>query len=432
MKTTNQVFDSVINRRSKCERNVFMEEKPKKRIFNGILVAASYAVIAVTVLALAVAPFIFREEKNPIDNSTVPGEYGTNSVEASKEASKEASEETSTPVIVIDDYYKPDYESTSTLHADVFLETLKRDGYYSGGANYRNYNTSNITGIVNITPKSISDEIEGLELFLVKDGYHCFMMYDGKIYRYDTVGGYHFQLCLWDYDGNGTKDLVSYHSWGSGLAYESVSVMDLTFMSAFTLIDREVTVPGDAFDFEIRDGVIYIDGKELTCKNNLFGWVDLSHEYKYDGSEESLIKLYIVPNGERLEIWSVNETQTPSSAYVIPQCITPSAKCPARNIESAVIDAAVLDGNKLAVMYVNKNGLATVAVTDEKSHVTVLASDINCTDFLFELAANDDGSVSINCVTPGNTCPPEILSVNGKGGFSYKVTPEYHTDERHR
>jgi len=165
--------------------------------------------------------------------------------------------------------YTPDYNSTSTLHSDVFLEKLKKDGYHRGDEIDKDYHTENITGIFNITPQAIMEENPDLELFYVKDGYHCFMMYKGEIYRYDTFGGYHHRLVLWDYDGNGVKDLVSYCSYGSGVSYLSVGITDLTTMKAQQVITRGVLwEPGFSFAFDGEN--IYIDGKKLTFSNGEF------------------------------------------------------------------------------------------------------------------------------------------------------------------
>ena len=165
-------------------------------------------------------------------------------------------------------YFIPDYDTTNNLHCDEFLENLKSDGYIRGGEKDYNYNTDNITRIVNITPKSISDETSDIEVFWVSDA-HCFLMVNHTIYRYDTFGGYHHQLCLWDYDSNGTKDLVSYNTWGSGLSYMSVDILDLTSFERIQVITRMVLAePG--FSFECENGVIYIDGEELTYSNGSF------------------------------------------------------------------------------------------------------------------------------------------------------------------
>ena len=165
-------------------------------------------------------------------------------------------------------YFIPDYDTTNNLHCDEFLENLKSDGYIRGGEKDYNYNTDNITRTVNITPKSISDETSDIEVFWVSDA-HCFLMVNHTIYRYDTIGGYHHQLCLWDYDSNGTKDLVSYNTWGSGLSYMSVDILDLTSFERIQVITRMVLAePG--FSFECENGVIYIDGEELTYSNGSF------------------------------------------------------------------------------------------------------------------------------------------------------------------
>jgi hypothetical protein len=165
-------------------------------------------------------------------------------------------------------YFIPDYDTTNNLHCDEFLENLKSDGYIRGGEKDYNYNTNNITRIVNITPKSISDETSDIEVFWVSDA-HCFLMVNHTIYRYDTVGGYHHQLCLWDYDGNGTKDLVSYNTSGSGLSYMSVDIFDMTSFEGIQVITRMI-LDEPAFSFECKNGMIYIDGEELTYSNGSF------------------------------------------------------------------------------------------------------------------------------------------------------------------
>ena len=165
-------------------------------------------------------------------------------------------------------YCVPNYGSTNELHCDKFLKILKRDGYIRGGEKDYNYNTDNITRIVNITPKSISDETSDIEVFYVDDT-KCFLMVDHTIYRYDTFGGFHHQLCLWDYDLNGTKDLVSYNTSGSGVSYMSVDVFDLTSFERIQVISRMV-LNEPRFSFECKNGAIYIDGKELTYSNGSF------------------------------------------------------------------------------------------------------------------------------------------------------------------
>ena len=143
---------------------------------------------------------------------------------------------------------------------------MKSDGYIRDGEKDYNYNTDNISRIANITPKSISDETSDIEVFCVND-IHCFLVVNHTIYRYD--GGYHHQLCLWDYDGNGTKDLVSYNTSGSGLSYMSVDIFDMTSFERIQVITRMILYM-PAFSFECKNGMIYIDGEELTYSNGSF------------------------------------------------------------------------------------------------------------------------------------------------------------------
>lgn len=163
----------------------------------------------------------------------------------------------------------PDYASTDTTHTDVFLDILKHDGYCDGEEQNKSYNTDGISGVVNITPKSISDETEDIEVFLIKDAEHCFLMADGVLYRYETFGGYHEKLCLWDYDGNGTKDLVSCDSFGSGISYLGVSIFDMTKKEPISVFTRNLLSEKE-FSFEFENGVVYIDGEELKYENNEF------------------------------------------------------------------------------------------------------------------------------------------------------------------
>lgn len=168
-----------------------------------------------------------------------------------------------------EDYFIPDYASMNTAHADAFLESLKQNGYYTDGELDRDYNTDGITCVVNITPKSISDETPDIEIFLIKDAEHCFLMANGVIYRYETFGGYHQKLCMWDYDGNGTKDLVSYDSFGSGIPYLGVGIFDMTKMKSINVVTRNLLSEPE-FSFEFKDGRIYLDGEELTYSAGVF------------------------------------------------------------------------------------------------------------------------------------------------------------------
>jgi hypothetical protein len=74
---------------------------------------------------------------------------------------------------------------------------------------------------------------------------------------------------LWDYDNNGTKDLVSYNTSGSGLTFMSVGIFDLTSFEQIQVISRMI-LNEPRFSFECKNGAIYIDGEELTYSNGSF------------------------------------------------------------------------------------------------------------------------------------------------------------------
>lgn len=153
---------------------------------------------------------------------------------------------------------------------ELFIKTLKTDGYIqSNGKINHDYNVDGISEVINGTPKDISDEIPNLEIFYISDSWHCFLMYNKKIYRFDSFGGYHQKLCPWDYDGNGKKDLVYFHSYGSGIPYLGLDILDLTAMKNVKVLHRNL-LDEKEFSFDYKDGVVFIDGQELTYDGKIF------------------------------------------------------------------------------------------------------------------------------------------------------------------
>ena len=165
-------------------------------------------------------------------------------------------------------YYTPNYLTKNTQHTDTFLAILKRDGCYRDGKQYPDFNTERLENVRNVTPQSISDERGDMEVFVANDGF-CFLMAGEKIYRFDTFGGYHRQLCLWDYDGNGTKDLVSFASWGSGLPYVGVKILDLTTAETIDVCSTMV-LSEPRFSFEFVGGTVFINDAPLTYSGGSF------------------------------------------------------------------------------------------------------------------------------------------------------------------
>lgn len=196
-------------------------------------------------------------------------------------------------VVHPDGYFKPGYDEnhpeagwycfTSTEHTDEFLKLLKENGYYTTAVNEagepvrsinKTYNTDNIEKIYNITPQSIKDVRPDVELFY--DQNTEFLKIGNEIYRFGTFGGYYHQMYMWDYDGNGVKDLVMRHSQGSGISSMRVSLFDLTkkvsrgicgtSMLSYESIDSFM----NSLKTEFINGSVYINGNVLTYQNGNF------------------------------------------------------------------------------------------------------------------------------------------------------------------
>lgn len=164
--------------------------------------------------------------------------------------------------------YEPRYASVNGNHCEAFLECLEQDGYAGDGEIHRDFNVEGVQNIANITPKGILDATDDIEVFLLNRDY-CFLWIGQKVYRYDCFGGRHYQLCLWDYDGNGVRDLVSYNTYGSGLLYLCAEVLDLTQMERKVIhvvnVDTE-----PSFSFRYKNDRVYLNGKEVTYSDGSF------------------------------------------------------------------------------------------------------------------------------------------------------------------
>ena len=158
MRSTDEVFKSVIQKRNEYdknyERNDCMETKKKPMIFRHILTAAACAVVAVTVLALAVSPFIFREElPEESTGKIIPGDGSDENSKEAAESVEESAEEPAKlewpaeffpekfPVPKYTDIYSVEYgdnsvrvvligkKSLTTSYANTFAQKILAQGY---------------------------------------------------------------------------------------------------------------------------------------------------------------------------------------------------------------------------------------------------------------------------------------------------------------
>ena len=216
-------------------------------------------------LALALTAFLLVQTKTQIGKQGQPDdtEPGVIPKETSEPGQTEPGQpESAQPESGLD---IPDYRSESTLHAERFLEILKRDGFFVNGQNNKTYNADGIVRVRNITPESVSSKNADVELFYVEEGHHCFLMTGGKLYLCDTFGGYNCRVDLWDSNGDGTDDLLLFQdTFGSGIAYAGIRAFDLKtgMMTRLIAVD---TLEEPAIGMKVRDGRAYLDGEELRA-----------------------------------------------------------------------------------------------------------------------------------------------------------------------
>ena len=122
----------------------------------------------------------------------------------------------------------------------------------------------------NVTPKEVSD---GSEYTIFKEATSCasLVMIDGKLYEIcESFGGYGFvNAILWDFDKNGTKDLLVASSAGSGAHTASISLFNTT---TFTSLPVYSSTANDLFVLAAAstEGSVglYICAAKIEVKDN--------------------------------------------------------------------------------------------------------------------------------------------------------------------
>ena len=118
------------------------------------------------------------------------------------------------------------------------------------------FNYNNLEKVFDCTSPYVTEHSD-IRLWRGDDWYY-FLEIDGELYRYDTTGGYHHNLCLWDYDGNGVKDIVALHTWGSGLSYEALDIFDVV-EKRDVCVKTVMTLSDSPFRFDFDGEHIYVD-----------------------------------------------------------------------------------------------------------------------------------------------------------------------------
>ncbi|MBR3298351.1 MAG: hypothetical protein IKI64_04010 [Clostridia bacterium] len=162
------------------------------------------------------------------------------------------------------------YNDGDSTNAELACSMLEEGEYISviDGSVYTDY-TADASRLRNCTPDFIREKRADIELFQTDD-FAYFLRIADKLYRFDTPGGFHMKMCLWDYDKNGIDDLVFYHSWGYGNYVVEASVLDVCMGTRMSILSRSAEV-GHGFNldydagrkmiFLYRNSVEYFDGE---------------------------------------------------------------------------------------------------------------------------------------------------------------------------
>lgn len=100
------------------------------------------------------------------------------------------------------------------------LGTVKGDGLLSG------YDLDE-EHCFNVTPSAVSESTD-IKIFKFSDSCVSFALIDGEVFEIcPSFGGYgFFNAVPWDYDEDGTTDLLIASSWGSGMHRSEISVFN--------------------------------------------------------------------------------------------------------------------------------------------------------------------------------------------------------------
>ncbi len=144
---------------------------------------------------------------------------------------------------------------------------LTEEDYYDIADGVKRRATSDlIDGLKCCTSVFVRETTDNIDLFQTNNAYFIRIGY--KMYRYDSFGGGLMNMCLWDYDNDGTKDIVFVRSWGSGFGRISVTLIDVKKLIALDIITVPEALHTIGFDF---DGInVYINGSIVEYRDGAF------------------------------------------------------------------------------------------------------------------------------------------------------------------
>ena len=119
-------------------------------------------------------------------------------------------------------------------------------------------------------------QINPLELEKARTWYRYYYNIGGDLYcGWHTLTGLPRMLFLWDYDGNGIKDLFIKSIWGDGIGHLALNVIDLSkskkeFINICTGYADSYYEPGSAPRVSFDGNNVYVNDKIITYKDGVF------------------------------------------------------------------------------------------------------------------------------------------------------------------
>ena len=168
----------------------------------------------------------------------------------------------------------------------------------------------------NVTPSAVSENTD-IKIFKFSDSCASFALIDGEVYEIcKSFGGYgFFNAVPWDYDEDGTMDLLIASSWGSGMHRSEISVFNVKTKqstgictslklentdsdndwfvvtqspSSYTGNPEEMPIYYAVYSAEVKIGDSLVDLSYLA--KSCVGWIDLENGtpvfHLYEASEE--------------------------------------------------------------------------------------------------------------------------------------------------
>ena len=114
-----------------------------------------------------------------------------------------------------------EYSKDSVKEFMSILGTVKGEGLLSGFELDEEH-------CYNVTPSEVSESTD-IKIFKFSDSCASFALIDGEVFEIcNSFGGYgFFNAVPWDYDADGTMDLLIASSWGSGMHRSEISVFNV-------------------------------------------------------------------------------------------------------------------------------------------------------------------------------------------------------------